>query len=296
MRTDPILGIVERQEWLAPVQDTGEALVKKTYEAAGERGQAVKNALHGVWLGHPLHSAITDVPVGSWTAAAVLDFLEARGQNQYSAGADAAVAVGLAGALGSALSGVTDWSETQGKAQRVGALHGLLNVAATLLYGGSYVLRKKGNRGLGRGLSFLGYGVVLASAYLGGALSYTHRIGVDHSADPDNDLPREYTPVCAELELRPEELKKVNAKGTDILLFKRGNQIFAMGEKCSHLGGPLSEGQIKGDTVQCPWHGSRFCLTDGSVVDGPATHPQPTLDVLTKDAQVFVKTRVSVSV
>jgi nitrite reductase/ring-hydroxylating ferredoxin subunit/uncharacterized membrane protein len=292
MSEDPILAIVEKQEWLAPIQDAGEAFVKKTYEAAGERGQAVKNALHGVWLGHPLHAAITDVPVGSWTAAAVLDVLEAIGQKQYSAGADAAVAVGLAGALGSALSGLTDWGETQGKPQRVGALHGLLNVGAALLYGGSYVLRKRGNRGLGRGFGFFGYGVILASAYLGGALAYTHRIGVDHSADPDNDLPQEYTPVCAESELSEQALKKVTSKGTDILLFKRGNRIFALGEKCSHVGGPLSEGQIKGDTVQCPWHGSRFCLADGSVVDGPATHPQPTLDVLTKDGQVFVRARV----
>ncbi|MFL6353735.1 MAG: Rieske 2Fe-2S domain-containing protein [Bryobacteraceae bacterium] len=291
MSEDPILVVVEKQEWLTPVQEAGEAFVKKTYEAAGEPGQAVKNALHGVWLGHPLHAAITDVPVGSWTAAAVLDFLEARGEKQYGAGADAAVAVGLAGALASAVSGLTDWSDTQGKPQRVGALHALLNVAATLLYSGSYVLRKRGNRGVGRGFSFLGYGVVLASAYLGGALTYAHRIGVDHSADPDNDLPAEYTPVCAESELHSEELKKVTAKGTDILLFRRGDQIFALGEKCSHLGGPLSEGQIEGDTVQCPWHGSRFCITDGSVVDGPATHRQPTLDVLVKDAQVFVKTR-----
>lgn len=162
-------------------------------------------------------------------------------------------------------------------------------MGATLLYGGSYLLRKRGNRGLGRGLGFLGYGVVLASAYLGGALSYTHRIGVDHSADPDEDLPREYTAVCSESELSSEALKKVNAKGTDILLFKRGNQIFALGEKCAHLGGPLSEGRINDDTIECPWHGSRFCLSDGSVVDGPATHPQPTLDVLTKDGQIFVK-------
>jgi nitrite reductase/ring-hydroxylating ferredoxin subunit len=289
MSEDLILAIVQKQDWLAPIQETGEAFIKKTYGAAGERGQVVKNALHGVWLGHPLHAVITDVPVGSWTAAAVLDFMEARGQKKYSAGADAAIAVGLAGALGSALSGLTDWSDTQGKPQRIGALHGLLNFGATLLYGGSYLLRKRGNRGLGRGLGFLGYGVVLASAYLGGALSYTHRIGVDHSADSDEDLPREYTAVCSESELPDGALKKVNAEGTGVLLFKRGNQIFAVGERCAHLGGPLSEGQIKGDTIQCPWHGSRFCLTDGSVVNGPATHPQPTLDVLTKDGQVFVK-------
>ncbi len=200
MSEDPIVNLVEKQEWLAPIQEQGEALVKKTYEAAGKQGQAVKNALHGVWLGHPLHSAITDVPLGSWTAAFVLDLLEAGGQKEYSAGADAAVAVGLVGALGSAVTGLTDWSDIQGKPQRVGAMHGLLNVAATLLYSGSYASRKAGKRALGRGLGFAGFGVVLASAYLGGALVYSQGIGVNHSADLE-DLPEDYTGVCSESEL-----------------------------------------------------------------------------------------------
>ncbi len=293
MKEDPILAVVEKQEWLAPIQEQGEALVKKAYESAGAPGQAIKNALHGVWLKHPLHAAITDVPVGSWTAALVLDLLEAGGREEYAAGADAAVVVGLAGALGSALSGLTDWSDVQGKPQRVGAMHGLLNVAATVLYAGSYAFRKSKQRGLGRGLGFLGYGLVLASAYLGGALSYTQRIGVNHAADPDEDFPKDFTPACAEAELPDGQLKRVNVKGTDIVLLKRGNAVFALGEKCSHLGGPLSEGQLEGDTVQCPWHGSRFCLKDGSVVDGPATHPQPTLDVMTRDGQIFVRAQAS---
>ncbi len=293
MNEDPILAIVDRQEWLAPIQEQGEALVKKAYESAGAPGQAVKNALHGVWLKHPLHAAITDVPVGSWTAALVLDLLEAGGREEYAAGADAAVVVGLAGALASALSGLTDWSDVQGKPQRTGALHGLLNIAATLLYGGSYAFRKSEKRGLGRGLGFLGYGCVLAGSYLGGALSYSQRIGVNHAADPDEDFPKDFTPACAEAELQEGQLKKVTVKGTEIVLLKRGGAISALGEKCSHLGGPLSEGQLDGDTVQCPWHGSRFCLKDGSVVDGPATHPQPTLDVVTRDGQILVRAQES---
>ncbi len=293
MGENPIVNLVEKQDWLAPIQEHGEALVKTTYETAGEQGQAVKNALHGVWLGHPLHAAITDVPIGSWTAALVLDILEAGGQKQYSAGADAAVAVGLVGALGSALTGLTDWSDIQGKPQRLGAMHGLLNIAATLLYGGSYASRKAGKRALGRGLGFAGYGVILASAYLGGALVYGQGIGVNHSADPEEDLPKDYTDACAESELIEGELKRVTVNGTDILLVRRGDEIFALGERCSHLGGPLAEGKLEGDAVQCPWHGSRFCLRDGSVIDGPATHPQPRLDARLSDARVFVKAHAS---
>ncbi len=289
MSEDPILAFAEKQDWLAPIQETGEALVKKAYQSAGETGQAVKNALHGVWLGHPLHSAITDVPVGSWTTAAVLDLLEAGGQNQYGAGADAAVAVGLVGAVGSAVTGLTDWSDTQGKPQRVGALHGLLNATAATLYTASYIARKKRNRGLGRALAFAGYGLVIASAYLGGAISYRQRIGVDHSPDADNDLPQDFKAALPSSELVEGQPKKATVDGTDIFLLKRGNEIFALANKCSHLGGPLSEGEIKDSSVICPWHGSRFCLRTGAVLDGPATHPQPKLDVTVKDGQILVR-------
>src|SRR5437588_4355754 len=109
MDENPVLSFIDQQDWLAPIQEKGAELVTNTFASAGSVGQTAKNALHGVWLHHPLHSAITDVPVGSWTAAAVLDVLEASGQKEYAAGADAAVAVGLVGALGSALSGITDW-------------------------------------------------------------------------------------------------------------------------------------------------------------------------------------------
>lgn len=290
MSDDPILAFAERQEWLAPIQEKGEAFVKQAYSSAGEAGQTLKDAMHGTWLGHPLHSAITDVPIGSWTAAAVLDVLEASGKPEYQAGADGAIAVGLVGAVGSAISGLTDWSEVHGKPQRVGALHGLINLGAATLYGASYVVRKNGKRGLGRTLAFAGYGLVMAGAYLGGAISYRQRIGVDHSANADEDLPRELSPVIAEHELVEGKPVKANYQGTAIFLLKRGSEISALGEACSHLGGPLSEGEIIGDSVRCPWHGSRFCLRTGAVLDGPAVHPQPVLDVLLRDGQVFVKT------
>ena len=289
MSEDRILSFVEQQDWLAPIQQTGEALVKDAFNSLGSSAQTVKNVLHGVWLGHPVHSAITDVPLGSWTTAAVLDWLEAGGRDEYSAGADAAIAIGLAGATLSAVTGLTDWSDTQGKPQRVGALHGLLNVTAAALYGISYCARKLDKRSLGRALAFTGYGIVFASAWLGGTLAYRQRIGVDHSPDTDEELPKEFMPVMRVSELNDGQPKKANVNGTSILLLKRGSQIFALADKCSHMGGPLSEGEIEGDSVRCPWHGSRFCLRDGSVIDGPAVHPQPKLDVLVQDGEVLVR-------
>ncbi len=289
MSENPILALVDQQDWLLPIQEKGEALVKEAFEAAGESGQAIKNVLHGTWLGHPLHAAITDIPVGSWTAAAVLDVLEASGQEQYGPGADAAVAVGLVGALGSALAGIADWSDTHGKPQRLGAMHGLLNIGATLLYGTSWVLRKTGQRGAARTLGFVGFAAVGASAWLGGALSYTQKIGVNHAPDPDKELPHDFTAVGAESDLTENQPKVVDVKGVPVMLVKQGDAIHALANICSHLGGPLAEGKIEGDTVVCPWHGSRFCLRDGAVIDGPATHPQPVLDVKIENGQILVR-------
>lgn len=289
MSEDPILSFVEQQDWLAPVQQTGEALVKDAFKSMGASAQTVKDALHGVWLGHPLHAAITDVPLGSWTAAAVLDCLEAGGRDEYSAGADTAVAVGLVGAVLSAASGLTDWSDLQGKPQRVGALHGLLNFTAAALYGVSYCARKLDSRSLGRTLAFTGYGIVLASAYLGGILAYRQRIGVDHSPDADEELPKDFVAVANASDLEEGKPKKVDVNCTSLVLVRRGNAIFALADKCSHMGGPLSEGEVEGDTVRCPWHGSVFCLRDGSVLEGPAVHPQPKLEVLVRDGQVLVR-------
>ena len=178
MSENSILSVIEKQDWLQPVQDKGQELVEKAFQAAGAGGAVIKDTLHGTWLGHPLHPAITDVPVGSWTVALVLDLLEAGGKSKYQAGADAAVAIGLVSSVPAALSGMTDWSTTRGNAQRVGALHGVLNLSAAAAYAGSYMARKSENRGVGRWLSFLGYGLVMASAYLGGELSYTQGVGV----------------------------------------------------------------------------------------------------------------------
>lgn len=291
MSDDTLLAVIEEQEWLGPIQKGGEALVKNAYAAAGEKGQAVKNALNGVWLGHPLHPAITDVPVGSWTAAAVLDLLDLAGKDQYAPGADAVIAIGLVGAVGAALSGLTDWSDTYGKPQRVGAVHGLVNTVAAALYGTSYCLRKKGKRGWGRTLAFTGFGFAFAGAYLGGALSYRQRIGVDHSPDADHDFPAGWSRVADEADLSENQPYKATLNCVDVFLLKRGAQIFALANTCSHQGGPLNEGTLEGDVIQCPWHGSRFCIRDGSIVDGPATYPQPTLDVKLQNGQVLVRKR-----
>ena len=288
MATEALIKAVEQQEALDRISDQIQPLVRDAFKSAGPAGREVKNFLHGTWLGHPLHPALTDVPLGAWTAALALDAMESiSGRRELGAGADAAIAVGLVGAAGAAVTGLTDWSETDGRARKVGILHGLMNVGATALYTTSLILRRKKRRNAGMGFAMLGYAVSSASAYLGGHLVFSEQIGVNHAAA--QEMPKEFVPVLPDAELEEGEMKRADAGGVPVLLVRLEGNICALAHTCSHLGGPLSEGKLEGDVVECPWHGSRFNVRDGSVVDGPATFPQPCFEARVREGQIEVR-------
>lgn len=282
--------VIDKQDALDTASDALQPAVTDLFKAGGEAGQQVKNFLHGTWLGHPLHPVLTDIPVGAWTTALALDAIEAlSGRDEFGSAADAAIAVGLVGAVGAAATGITDWSDTEGRGRKVGLVHGLLNATATTLYATSLVMRRGNARRAGVGLSMLGFLVSGAAAYLGGHLVFGEKIGVDHTAG--QQMPNEFTPVMADAELQENQLTRVEVRDVSILLVRRGGQIFALAETCSHLGGPLSEGALIDNSVRCPWHGSRFSLEDGNVIDGPATHPQPCLEARVREGQIEVRLR-----
>jgi nitrite reductase/ring-hydroxylating ferredoxin subunit/uncharacterized membrane protein len=286
MRNDGVNGLISKQEWLAPVEEGLQKATQKTFEVPG--GQEIKNFLHGTWLGHPLHVVLTDIPIGAWTAAVIMDALDSmNSRREYKRGADAAVGIGIVGALCAAAAGLADWQAVDPPARRVGLLHGLLNVASVTLFGGSYFARKNGNREKGRGLATLGFAISMAAAWLGGDLVYGQRIGVDHT--DWSKLPEQFTSVIQESEVPEGKPVRADHQGTPILLVRRGTNVFAIAETCSHLGGPLSEGKLDGDIIQCPWHGSRFSVRDGHVVDGPAVHPAPCLETRVRNGQIEVR-------
>lgn len=290
MIQETIIDAIEKQDWLDSVGDTLQPAILNAFEAGGDAGQKLKNFLHGTWLGHPLHPVITDVPIGAWTTAAVLDSMELMGQKGFKKGADAAIAIGLAGAVGAAVTGLTDWTGTTKKRRKIGLMHGLLNLTATALYTTSFILRKqKDCRGTAISLAVLGYGITTVAAYLGGHLVYSEQMGVDHTATAA-EYPEHFIPVLNENELAANTMKCVQAGEIPVLLVRQNGNLFAIAHTCSHLGGPLSEGILRDDcSVQCPWHGSVFSLKDGSVLDGPATEPQPKFDVRVKDGKIEVK-------
>jgi nitrite reductase/ring-hydroxylating ferredoxin subunit/uncharacterized membrane protein len=278
--------VVAQQTWLDPVSDVLQKAVENAYAAGGPAGQQVKNFLSGTWLGHPLHPAVTDLPVGSWTASLMLDMLEASsGRRDLAVAADAALSIGLAGSLLAALSGLSDWHFTIDRPRRLGVAHGLLNTGAAGLYGASLVMRLSGARAWGRRTAMLAYGMALFSAWLGGELVFDEQIGVDHAA---KEAPSDFVPALDETELQEGKPRRVDVNGILVMLVRQGGRIYALGETCAHLGGPLSEGEISDGIVTCPWHGSQFRLSDGQIVNGPAAFPQPCYQTRVRNGKIEV--------
>ena len=182
---DPLAQLAEKQHWIAPAAEMAvQQAVRASFEVFGKNGGAVRSFLHGDWLHEPLHVVMTDVPIGSWTATVLFDGIGAVfSSDTLDAAADATNLLGLAGAAGAAVLGMNDWAEIKEEApRRIGAVHGLLNVGATVLFSWSALARRRhGTRAKARALAAAGYVLVSLSAHLGGNLIYEHGIGVEAS-------------------------------------------------------------------------------------------------------------------
>ncbi|HEX2909908.1 MAG TPA: Rieske 2Fe-2S domain-containing protein [Chloroflexia bacterium] len=276
------------QAWLEKVADILQQGLGSAFKAGGEPGKQLKNFLNGVWFGHPLHPAMTDIPVGCWMLGTTLDLIYlADEKSALASGADTALGLGILGAVGAAATGLTDWSDTYGKERRTGLIHALLNTGALTANCASWILRRRGQRKLAVLLSTSAFGVASFSAYLGGELVFELGTMVNHNAWTHG--PEDWVPLMAVTDLPENALCKAEANGTNLVLVRQAGKVYALNETCSHAGGPLSEGQLEGETVICPWHGSRFCLRDGKVLDGPATFKAPVYEVRERDGQIEVR-------
>lgn len=220
------------------VEENLQKLLDKALYANGRpSAQRIRNFLNGTWLGEPLHVVLTDVPIGAWTVAIMLDALDLiRNRREFSLAADTSVAIGLIGAAGAAVTGIADWSDVDPPARRVGLIHGLLNVGVTALFTTSFILRKRKSRTAGRVSAALGYALLSLSAHLGGKMVYEHRVGVDRTAG--EVFPQDFVAVLAESKLADGTPTRATYDGVPILLVRRGQRIFAMAETCSHFSGP----------------------------------------------------------
>jgi nitrite reductase/ring-hydroxylating ferredoxin subunit/uncharacterized membrane protein len=286
---DRLFGSVERQEWMDRIGDPLEESVEKAFEAGGVAGQKTADFLHGTWFGRPLHPALTNIPIGAWTTAVVLDVLDdtvSHGEGYEEAATDAVI-FGIAGAFAAAVTGLTDYQHLSPKQRRIGLVHAALNSGSLAIMASSYLARARGNFRRGKSLARLGWAVMFAGASFGAHMVYRQRVGITHA--DERELPRDFVPVLRVEELREDEPRRVIADDVRVVLVRHAGRIYALGEECSHMGGPLAEGKIVGGSIKCPWHGSRFALEDGHVEQGPATEIQPCFEVRIRDGQIELR-------
>ena len=279
--------VVEALPFLDTIAD---GVQPKVREVVDESGTTVRNALDGRWIEVPLHPVLTDVPVGSWTAALVFDGLDAATDSRAARNAaDASLLMGVLAAFGAAVTGLSDWRHLSGGSRRMGVAHGLLNVIGLLLSVVSLLLRATGRRNAGRVTFLAGYSVSGMAAHLGGELSYNYGLRVNRNAFlPEG--PEDFVPVLDEEDLPQSGTRKVEVDGAGVLLSRSsGGGVCAISSVCSHLGGPLEQGDREGDTVICPLHGSRFDLCSGKVLQSPAVFPQSRYETRVREGKIEVR-------
>jgi nitrite reductase/ring-hydroxylating ferredoxin subunit/uncharacterized membrane protein len=275
----PHLGVnVERLIKAIPGFDQAAVAVSRAIHEGVLRGgdttRSLADLLHGVWLGHSLHAVLVEIPVGSWSAAALFDLIAlASGSDKAEWAADALITLGVASAVPAAMAGMADYSAIKQDSAASAGAHALLNSTALGLFLLSLAARRGGRRGAGVLLSLGALTVAGSSAWLGGDMVYRQRVGVNHSLEPTHA--GGWSAVLGEDELGVGESRRVRLGEDPVLVYRSAEGVFAIGAVCSHAGGPLEQGQFYNGCVECPWHQSVFDLRDGRVVHGPATTPQP---------------------
>jgi len=282
MRPFDEINRLERAEWLDRPAAAARTVVQRVL-----RHQGIKDALHGVWLGHPLHPGAAQFALGSFTSAALLDAL--GGQRSAST---RLIAAGLATALPTAVSGWADYAEAHEDQQRVGLVHAATNGTAVALFAAALAARARGSSG--RLASVAGGVIAGVGAVLGGHLGYRQALGANHAEDITHIGPAGWQPLGTIAELPEGEPVRRRAGRVDVVVVRRGAGVTVLADRCPHLSAPLSDGElveVEGEArLVCPWHGSQFRLADGCVVRGPATASVPRFE--TRTVGQSVETRV----
>ncbi len=278
-RLRALVAQLEQIEALDEIGSKLEPVVKRL-----TRNDAVKRVLSGAPIGHRAHPMLTDVPIGCWTAATLVDVVAWRSGRAAS---KRLVATGVLAAIPTALTGLSDWDDTHGETRRVGVAHLTANVTALVLETASWRSRSRGHHVRGALLGALGLGAMTVGGYLGGHLVFVARAGVDHEVPLVRD--EEWHAVCRLDELGEGRPFAANVAGARIVLVREAGKVYALAAVCTHAGGPLDEGAVRGEFIECPWHGSRFCLADGEVERGPATTPQPAYETRVRGETVEVR-------
>jgi len=245
----------------------------------------VKDFLNGTWLGHPVHAAITDVPIGALTVALVLDVVVILGLAETGVGADVALLIGVLAMVAAAVVGLADYTDTDGTARMRATVHSVLMVVALVVFVISLVIRagNPADRTIAFVLLLVGYLVISLGAAVGGDLVFL--IGTHVNRHAWRGAAAKW--VAVDLGGLPDIPEggptKVKAGINDLVVIRNGDTILALHAQCAHAGGPLAEGSLVKDQIECPWHGSRFHLANGHVARGPAMYSQPAYELRRTD-------------
>jgi uncharacterized membrane protein/nitrite reductase/ring-hydroxylating ferredoxin subunit len=238
--------------------------------------------------GHPIHPMLIPFPFAFLTGSFFFDLAAWWFGNMDIAFVGryltfAGIAMGLVAAIPGAIDyfgSVPPESSAKARATK----HALANVSALVLFAVSYMLREDGEASVGTlGSQFVGVALLSIGGYMGGTLAYRNQIGVDHRYANAGKWQESHvnadasSPVIADADdLELDQLKLVHLSGNRkglphrIALGKTEDGFHAFDDRCTHKGGPLSDGVLICGTVQCPWHGSQFDVTTGEVKCGPA--------------------------
>lgn len=266
---------LERASWLDQAAEVIATQLRKVVKPG-----PVEDLLSGTPLAHPAHPMLVAVPIGAWTSASVLDLV--GGNRRTTRGL---VALGALAAVPAAATGASDWLSTAQAERRVGIVHAAANAGALTLQLASWRARRRG-RARGAALSMAALTLTSVAGWLGGHLAYAQGVGVDTTVF--ELLPTEWTDLCAADEVS-EKPARHDVNGVAVIAFRSGKNLTVMADRCTHRGGPLHEGSVDAaGCITCPWHGSTF-NSSGEVVSGPATRPQPALDVRLVDGRIQVR-------
>ena len=262
---------------------TARALTDAALQRIGTGARA--DALHGLWLGQPVHPALTSLPMGFWTSATVLDFVP--GSQRASR---ALIALGLAGSVPAAAAGLADWSALHREHQRVGLAHGAANASAWTLFAGSLMARAAGHEVSGRALALGGLATLTVGAYLGRHLAFPLGAGASHAESVSHLAPLGWHDLCRIYDLPDGRVARRQLGYLSLAVVRQRSDVMVLADRCAHLGGPLHQGTLTESDgepcLSCPWHGSTYRLSDGAVVHGPATARQPAFDTRIADGGI----------
>ena len=266
--------IAAQDSWAKPLGDFNKHWIDALFHPI----RPVKDLLNGVWLGHPLHSAATDIPIGTLLLTVVLDVV-----GQPDAATIALVAT-IVFMLAAAVTGAADYADTDGTALVRATLHSTLMVVALVLVLLSLLFRlgHPADRTIPVLLSFVGFVIVIAGAYVGGEVVYVFGNMVSRHAfrGAGTKWVRLETGAVTDLAALPEATPtKAKAGINDLVLIRLAGTVHALHATCAHEGGPLVQGTVVDGCIECPWHGSRFGISDGHVRRGPALYDQPSYEI-----------------